>query len=799
MTSVEPDPPPAPTQVGVDLPPDFHDPSFPSGPAHTTVGPVFPPGFNDHIPLDQNPPAVASPPPLQGIQGGVTRGPEPMEQFQGGFSAPMDARPTIDSAHAQVRPAGFMRNTGDEEPLPAPPAPTQGPATVERGGTSAQFDPRTPADQQLKDWGWDPNSLNPAQLEVMARRYAHPDKPLAAHVDNFGRAVAPDELGADDLANAWLHANADVNGATKFLPLIGDEETDKKIIEKDAQLQQVNAASIGIRPGELGYRSAHLNGTASEISNMAGPAQKLKAAVDKAISAHGRMRELYKRQYVSGVLTQIGEARTPKLDAHVESLKTDGAAAHKAMSDTGAGATNAFRGFHDVVDGYREDIARLAVTPGHGRPVLRSPLMFGQSFTEKDEHGFCEADPKASVAAGAQQAAAAGEAMGKLFAAPVEGGTPIEVALPKHAAGGGHTGTTISSGGGGPFGSPGIGGPGSPLTPEQAMAPFNGMGLPPVGAPQVPAPPQVPQIPGGGGGPVPHTALAADHNADQPLHDSLDPTKEHERRTSPESRAADAALAAPPLLRPGDSVRAGQLGADMKPLDKDGDGRMDADAVAPTQHNMDKDHDGKPDKVPTAVMIGGVPHPVKIDDPRLLEMMNIAGAATPEHPVDVLDAAAQAGVPLSGYGTYLDDPMSAKTGDVLTGSKGTGWYLEGGQVLMEDGTTKPLIDVLEVRPPNSGFFRLELPELPVGEDEPNRAAPQAPAPPAAAGTQAPESPETSQSEPQTPAPEPGPPPAPEPPAATIAAANHPQDTADPEPVSELPFPSIPTASAPRSW
>ncbi|RIT36866.1 hypothetical protein D2E76_16590 [Mycobacteroides abscessus] len=733
---------------------------------------------------------------MEGMQGGLVRGPEPMEQFQGGISAPMDARPIIDSAHAQVRPAGFMRNTGEDDLTPAAPAPP--PATVERGGTSAQFDPRTPADQQLKDWGWDPNSLNPAQLEVMARRYAHPDKPLAPHVDNFGRPVAPDELGADDLANAWLHANPDVNGTTKFLPLIGDEDTDKKIIEKDAQLQKVNAASVGIRPGELGYRSANLNGTASEISNMEGPAQKLKSAVEQAIELHGQLRELYSGQYASGVLTKIGKARTPKLDEHIAALKTDAVAAHKAMTDTGAGALNAFRGFHDVVDGYREDIARAAVTPGHGRPVLRSPLMLGQAFAEKDEHGFCEADPKAAVAAGAQQAFAAGDAMGKLFTTPVDGVTSVEAALPKqHSAGGsiGGAGGPGGLGGGGALGNTGSGGPGGGLTPEQAMAPFNGMGIPPVGAPQGPQLPQAPQIPVAGAGPGPHTGLAADHNADQPLHDSLDPSKEHDRRTSAEARAADAALASPPLLRAGDPVRPGQLGADMKPLDKDGDGRMDADAVAPTQHNMDKDHDGKPDMVPTAVIIGGVPHPVEVDDPRLLEIMNIFGSATPEHPADVLDAAHQAGVPLSSYGTYLDDPMSAKTGDVLTGSKGTGMYLGGGQVLMEDGTKQPLIDVAEFRPPGAGFFRLELPELPVGaEDSVNSSAPA----PASAPTPPPPVPPEQPTPEQQPAPQPETPPAPTS-AATMAAAVQQQSAPEPPPESDLPFPSIPIETAPRSW
>lgn len=687
-----------------------------------------------------------------------------------------------------------------------------GPALVERDGASAQFDPKAPADKQLRDWGWDPNSLNPAQLEVMARRYAHPDTPLMPHVDSLGRKLAPEELGPDDLANAWLHANPDVNGGTKFLALIGDKETRKKITAKDDQLQKVNDAALGIRPNELGYRTASLNGNAPEISNMVGAADKLKAAVDKAIATHGRVRELYNGDYVSDCLTKTGKARIPKLDEYVKALTTDSAAAHKAIIDTGTGAQTAFRGFHDVVDKYREDIARYAATTRTGQlPTQTSGGMYGQAFgpifTGIGKLGLHDEDPKTSVAAGATQATAAGDAMGKLFAIPVDSNAAVEVALPKRSpsssrgdgpAGGVNTGRS----GGGPVGGKPIGNEGntrsgSPLPPEQQVpSPLAGMGMAPAPAlPQVPPVPQVPSLPLAGG---PNTELAADH-AERPLHDSLDPGKEHDRRTSPESRSADAALASPPVLRSGDRVRPSQIGADMKPLDKDGDGRMDADAIAPTQHNMDKDRDGHPDKVPTAVMIGGSPHAVSVDDPRLLEMMNTLGAASPERPVDVLDAAAQAEMPLTGYGQFLDDPMSAKTGDVLTGSKGTGMYLEGGQVLMEDGSVKPLIDVFEFRPPHSGFFHLDLPELPAGDDEVGNDAVPPPTQPAAA-------PPVAQH--QEPIAAPPAAPQPSPPMAPREESPTPPPTASPvyqlsgqapPPESDLPFPVIATESAPRSW
>lgn len=595
--------------------------------------------------------------------------------------------------------------------------------------------------------------------------------------------------------------------------MIGNEETHNRIVAKDDLLQKVNADSVNIHPNELGYRVATLNGTAPQVSDMVGPADKLKGALDKTIALHGKVHDLYSGQYASNCLTKLGQARLPKLDEHVKALTTDAAAARKALIDTGAGARSAFQGFHDVVDGYREDIAKLAVADSFGGVSPQAVAIFAQAGTDLGSDGFHNADPKAAVAAGAKQATEAGDAMGKLFATPVGDVSPVEVGTPtQHKLGDDNNGRTHPGGGfhdGGGGGSHG-GGPRDhvgPLgQPQSQMNPPNpGAGMP--GAlqmPQVPQMPTVPQMPAFGGPQQPHTGLASDHHGGEPLHDSLDGAKDTDRRTSPESRAADAALPSPPVPHPGDPVRRGQLGADMKPLDKNGTGRMDADAVAPTQRNMDPQHHGKPDEVPTAVMVGGVPHAVKVDDPRLLEMMNTLGAATPDHPVDVLDAAAQADMPLSGYGHFLDDPMSAKTGDVVTGSKGTGFYMGDGHVLMQDGSVKPLIDVFEFRPPNSGFFHLDMPPLPVGDD--TGPTIPAPAPSESAPSSGQPGPAQGQPSPQPAAATPPPvaPPAPagaaDPaPAAAPAQPIDQQSAAAAPAAGALPFPAITTETAPRSW
>ncbi|OLT50057.1 hypothetical protein BJF89_11595 [Corynebacterium sp. CNJ-954] len=114
----------------------------------------------------------------------------------------------------------------------------------------------------------------------------------------------------------------------------------------------------------------------------------------------------------------------------------------------------------------------------------------------------------------------------------------------------------------------------------------------------------------------------------------------------------------------------------------------------------------------TAVMIDGEEHQVKISDPRLLEMMNLVGEATEEEPLEILDAAAEAGIELESYGEMLEEPTQARAGDAVISTKGSGFYLGKGEVLLESGEVVPLSEVLELRPPQSGIFRLELPELP---------------------------------------------------------------------------------------
>lgn len=179
---------------------------------------------------------------------------------------------------------------------------------------------------------------------------------------------------------------------------------------------------------------------------------------------------------------------------------------------------------------------------------------------------------------------------------------------------------------------------------------------------------------------------------------------------TPDGTAATHAIAQNAIPKPGDAVRPGQLGADGRPLDKDGDGKMDADAVAPTKENMDPDGDGVPNNFQTMVNADGRELLVSCDDPRLAEMMQRMSEASPDSPMTIMDAADASGLSLNGYGTEID-VLGIKPGDVVTGMD-RGLYLGEGNVLTESGEVKSLSDVMDVYNSDPKVHRLELPELP---------------------------------------------------------------------------------------
>ncbi len=156
---------------------------------------------------------------------------------------------------------------------------------------------------------------------------------------------------------------------------------------------------------------------------------------------------------------------------------------------------------------------------------------------------------------------------------------------------------------------------------------------------------------------------------------------------------------------PGSAARPHQLDATGRPADKDGNGRVDKDAVPLSKKTL------RPFDL--AVPVNGQHVEVKgVPDPRLGEMMlNIASAAG-DKAVSVLEAAAAAGMDITSLGDPLD-PSEVNIGSAVIGDEKSGMYLGDGRVLTSTGEVESLDDVLG----KDGFVsKIPLPELP--EDAP---------------------------------------------------------------------------------
>jgi hypothetical protein len=165
---------------------------------------------------------------------------------------------------------------------------------------------------------------------------------------------------------------------------------------------------------------------------------------------------------------------------------------------------------------------------------------------------------------------------------------------------------------------------------------------------------------------------------------------------TPPNPAAAAALGAP-----GSPARPNQLDATGKPVDKDGDGKVDKDAV-PLSKATVKPFDLSIPAAGQNAMVKGVP------DPRIGEMMLNMSDARSGNPMSVLESAKAAGMDIPALGDPMD-PDKAKVGDAVIGDTQSGLYMGDGKVLTSSGTVENMDDVLG----ESGFVsQIPLPELP---------------------------------------------------------------------------------------
>lgn len=240
------------------------------------------------------------------------------------------------------------------------------------------------------------------------------------------------------------------------------------------------------------------------------------------------------------------------------------------------------------------------------------------------------------------------------------------------------------------------------------------------------------------------------------------------------------------LGTPGSPARPNQLDATGKPVDKDGDGKVDKEAT-PLSKKTVKPFDLSIPADGKNIQVKGVP------DPRVGEMMLNMAQGKGDNPMSVLEAAKASGMDIPALGDPLD-PAKAKVGDAVIGDNKSGLYLGDGKVLTSAGQVEEMGDVLG----ENGFVsEIPLPELPetaeadgkkpdavtVSSTEPEPAAVKSDAGDSAPATAA----ENSQAASYVAAPAaPVPPVAPPPPAAPVAPA--------PEPPAAPPAPPAPAAA-----
>ncbi|TXH09941.1 MAG: hypothetical protein E6R04_06660 [Spirochaetes bacterium] len=504
-----------------------------------------------------------------------------------------------------------------------------------------------------------------------------------------------------------------VTGVTKYLPLTGNTTYDTTIKQVDAALDHINNEAFRLNPDEVWhYDGARLGGTHGNttirgLSESSDKFLNLEVEMGKQFAGMSAMWDSTASQMWTN---RMREAYRPVLKVASDGTSENGAvnASYSNLVGASNGIQNTFLAFHEAIRSSRDAIESLYGVDEHGRRYLDTtrslrldPSVVGKAQQELHDLEASSAKLKTSLddwniptrnfdgqpSTGTSPSGGTG------------GVTPFSLDSPSTSPGGG-----AGLPGGAGAGAPGLGMPGG-------MPGGMPMGMP-GGVPGM-MPGQMPFLPADTGEAPGDTHLSADTGGDggSALKDAPDHKPDVKPASAgPDSSAAMHGASAAAIPRPGDPVRPGALGADGKLLDKDGDGKMDADAVAATKENMDRNGDGLPDGLVVTVDTAERSVDVELKDPRIAEMMQRLSTGTAENPVTILDAAAQTDLEMSDYGTKIDT-LAMQPGDVVTGTD-TGMYMGKGMVLTESGLIKPLTDVMDFDTSRPEVFRMSLPDLP---------------------------------------------------------------------------------------
>lgn len=514
-----------------------------------------------------------------------------------------------------------------------------------------------------------------------------------------------------------------VPGQTQFLPLTGNQSYDDTIKAMDKALQNVNDKAFKLNPQDLWeHDDAHLGGATgpTNISALTQSSDGFKNMTAKADESLGGIKGILSSHDGDTALQRLQQGYQPMIDAANEGFGDGGRGvkARASLDESGSGAQGVFSTFHGAITSSRDAIAGLYGIDKDGNRYLDTsrPLNLDTHVAE-------------TASAQLDKIRSSSQQLGK----SLDGWSLIGDSSSSSPSNDTTLSGSTGSSGGDLGGSSGGGSPSSdntmsaPASATPSSSPSSG-GSPMGGMPQMPS--DLSSLAGAGQQPpaAGDTQLSGDTDAPREGTSAVgaaDDTKADSKVKAPTdtSSAAGQNMAMMQVPHAGDPVRPGALGADGKPLDKDGDGKMDADALAVTKENMDPDGDGVPNKFTIPIDNGERSVDVTMDDPRLAEMMTRLADADPDHPLSVLDAAKQSGLDLDSLGQDID-VMGIKEGDVVEGV-GKGMYMGHGMVVMEDGQIKSLEDVMDYGKSDPKVHRLDLPEIPseaaVVPDTPNAA------------------------------------------------------------------------------
>lgn len=514
--------------------------------------------------------------------------------------------------------------------------------------------------------------------------------------------------GHDFPPSESINKEPPVPGQTEFLPLTGNATYDATIKDVDAALSKINRSAFNLHTDDLWhYDGAQLGGVTgpSNISN-------LNSAVAKTAAVHVHAGEAFSdiTRTMESVPSGTWTDRMREMYRPFMKVAGDGAApgglldvSRTRLISAGEGPPATFAAFHTAITASRDAIEELYGTDEFGNRYLDTTrsLHLDSSVVDDARNSLHELDHLNSTlktsldgwnipTVSGTGSTSGGEAAGGYS----DGGgfPPSDTTM---------SGTSASPSAQIPGGMPGGGMPGG--MPQMPQMPSPASFVPPGAFDNIMHPPNPEE-----------TQLSADSSGDGgsalKSDDGIPKTDVKPADKSDASSAGMHGMSAAAIPRPGDPVRPGALGADGKPLDKDGDGLMDDDAIAATKENMDRDGDGHPDVIPITVDTPDRSVDVELKDPRVAEMIQRLSGGTEGDPVKVLDAAAQTGLDLPDYGERIDT-LAIQPGDVVTGTD-TGMYLGKGMVLTESGSIRDLASVMDFAKSDPGVYRMVLPDLP---------------------------------------------------------------------------------------